>query len=142
MEDGVYIDRLANESILNTALNGLKGRPYPSLPPNNKDETVGITCSGPITPACVFFAGDLTQYGGNYNLDEQADPAKDPSTFVGGGQLQHHRNLFDPENSAKEITQLDKCGPLYFGLGNHGKVSFSSEIVREVIDFLNLSIMY
>jgi hypothetical protein len=111
--------KVENGSVLAKALNNLINESYPA-----NGGAIQITCSGPIgRPNCVFFAGDLTQYGGNYNGSEQSNIVKyNPSNYEGGGQLQDLRALYDPWHPRSGVTQLSECGPLYFGLGNHGMI--------------------
>lgn len=112
------------ESDANVGLNKLKNEKYPPAKIENNVYTIDITCSGQsISPDCIFFAGDLTQFGGNYNINEQADWSINPSNCIGGTQLQYHRSLYDPQFPKQGVVQPTQCGPLYFGLGNHGTVN-------------------
>jgi hypothetical protein len=108
-------------SKLNEALNSLSSQPYPAT--DHKGDPLKITCQNqPIgQPAGVFFAGDLTNYGGKYNFSEQSNIIKyHPHNYSGGAQLQDSQALYDPWHPREGVTQLSGCGKLYFGLGNHG----------------------
>lgn len=108
-------------SKLNEALNSLSSQPYPA--------DLDITCKNqPVGQlAGVFFAGDLTNYGGGLNLSENSNIIKyHPHNYSGGPQLQDLRALYDPWHPRKGVTQLSGCGKLYFGLGNHGMFTAAS----------------
>ncbi|KAF2680996.1 hypothetical protein K458DRAFT_433881 [Lentithecium fluviatile CBS 122367] len=112
-------------SSLNGALNRISSVEYTNDPSHN----INITCSGPIgKPDAVFFAGDLTNYGGNLNWPEWADVEKaDASNYEGGELLKEFRALYDPKWAGLAVTPLNESGPLYFGLGNHD-ISFNNTV--------------
>ena len=129
--------RFASGKATNVALNAL---PNTRWPPNGG--YINISCSNEIVqPDAVFFAGDLTEYGGNFNLTENSNLIKyNPSNYTGGPQLQDHRALYDGWNIREGVPQLSRCGPLYFGLGNHGMHLFCISFAKEMAATKNLSL--
>src|SRR4051812_22451038 len=106
--DGEIFENLHN---VNKALKSLPTLQYPS------DPSLGITCARkPIGPvSAVFFAGDMTQFGGARDTSEQSNIfGSFPSTYQGGDQLRNVRALYDPWHTRSGVTQPTKCGPLYF----------------------------
>lgn len=118
-------------SNLNNELNNIQTREFPL---NGKDISL-INCKGFVNkPDAVFFAGDLTSFGGNINVGEWMDAdGCNAATYEGGAQLQDVRALYDPVRPRNGITQLSNCGPLYFGLGNHGKSAHRTPTLQTLI---------
>ncbi|KAF2265130.1 hypothetical protein CC78DRAFT_206559 [Lojkania enalia] len=114
-----YAKQMGIMSNLNQELNNIHTYPFPL---NNENITLlGIKRSEYINqPDAVFFAGDLTQYGGSIGLESWAFPTKNAANWQGGEKLWNFRILYDPEHPREGITQLNNCGPVYFSLGNHG----------------------
>ncbi|KAK4463634.1 hypothetical protein QBC42DRAFT_64119 [Cladorrhinum samala] len=104
-----------NLTSLNTALNNISTALYPSNP-----RIGGISHPGqPIgKPDAVFFAGDLTNYGGHWDFVYTGAKYTNVAVATGGPSLLEFRSFYDPAGTAPE-TLLTECGPLYFGLGNH-----------------------
>jgi hypothetical protein len=116
--------RLERCSKLNVALNKL---PRTSWPPPNENSL--ITCTGLIDPKATFIAGDLTQFGGLTNSNEQDHTNQyNPSNYVGGKQLEYLRALYDGWKGMNGVEQLGSYGPIYLGLGNHGKARASQPL--------------
>ena len=117
-------------SAVNKALNSLGWGPYSKYPTNQN-----LSCGGaPMSvPQAVFFAGDMCQWGGLKNIAEQANlPSCNPANYQGGQQLKDVRALYDPWHTRSGIVPLNKCGYLYFGLGNHGKPLHARKISQVV----------
>jgi len=118
-------------SDLNDSLNNISSQTYP--------DGKGLTCHGaPVgVPKGVFIAGDLTQDGGGKYGTEQVDIfGKNPANYLGGDSLSNVRKLYDPWHPENGITQLTKCGNIYFGLGNHGLCFYIQEFFCEMGDLL------
>lgn len=120
---GVSQQEMKALSTLNGALNKISTVKYPVTDPT---KNISLSCTGLIAkPDAVFFAGDMTNWAGLMDMTsilEWLDPAgANAATYQGGPQLRAVRSLYDPKYPTAGITQLSDCGPLYFGLGNHGR---------------------
>ncbi|KAF8849000.1 hypothetical protein BDZ45DRAFT_732564 [Acephala macrosclerotiorum] len=112
-------DCVKNLSALNRALNELGSGTNLTTWPQGKN----LSCGGsPMAkPAATFFAGDMCQSGGGKDTDEQSNlTSRNPANYQGGGELRDVRVLYDSwHEDRKGVVGLNKCGNLYFGLGNH-----------------------
>ncbi|KAK5651798.1 hypothetical protein OQA88_11665 [Cercophora sp. LCS_1] len=115
---------VGNLDTLNRCLNQISAVDYVTTP------DINITCTGLVgKPDAVFFAGDLTKWGGHVNLREAILMESSAAEVQGGDLLQDFRSLYDPAWAGNKVKQLNASGPLYFGLGNHDLGYFDNSIL-------------
>ncbi len=103
--------RIKALSQLNSCLNGLEGTKWPTgFHLHCEGQTVG-----PI--AGIFFAGDLSQAGGDYDWIDQF--IHEPPSFKGGWEVAMTRYLFQKDFSYRSSAVKTRYANAYFGLGNH-----------------------